>query len=189
MFPSSMLTRSYNFELSNQTSSLIFSDVWAQEECDSLYWYYVQSKRDKDVIGSVTSLIKESYQKTKPRIAVIQQLLQQDIISLVEFDDLMKFEDSQYEIEAKSSSPVKTESGIELTEHFETGQKCQPDDIKVLRDRLLKENKGKLLQWLQQVLIECCFIKLNLLSPRHESLLTSTSLTVMEPIPHHCIRK
>ena len=162
---------------------------------DTLYWYYVQSRRSKDVIGSVTSLIKESYQKLKSRIAVIQQLLQQDIISLVEFDDLMKFEDSQYEIEAKTMSPLKTESGIDLSDSFEIAVQSQPistDDIKVLRDRLLKENKGSLLIWLQQVLIECCFIKLNLLTPHHESLLKESSqeeMIIMEPIPHHCICK
>lgn len=132
----------------------LISDVWTQEEMDTLYWYYVQSRRSKDVIGSVTSLIKESYQKSKPRIAVIQQLLQQDIVSSVEFDDLMKFEDSQYEMEANNASPVKTESGIVLAEQFETIVDTQPDDIKVLRDRLLKENKGKLLLWVQEVLID-----------------------------------
>lgn len=160
---------------------------------DTLYWYFVQSKRSKDVIGSVTNLIKDSYQKSKSRIAVIQQLLQQDIISLVEFDDLMKFEDSQYEIEAKSAeSPIKTESGIELNENYEYTVSNQPDDIKVLRDRLLKENKGNLLSWLQQVLIECCFVKLNLISPQHESIFSDrnhSKLAIMEPIPHHCICK
>jgi timeless len=53
----------------------------------------------------------------------------------------------------------------------------------MLRDRLLKENKGKLVLWLQQVLIECCYIKLNLLNDDRQSF------PIMEPISHHCICK
>lgn len=69
-------------------------------------------------------------------MAVIQQLLQQDLISLTEYDDFMKFEDSQYEREAKTSgitdSPSKEEeSGIEISESSEASVSNQPDDIKV----------------------------------------------------------
>lgn len=58
----------------------------------------------------------------------------------------------------------------------------------LLRDRLLKENKGKLVLWLQQVLMECCFVKLNLSCPKdgNDEL---TPKHIMEPIPYHCIRK
>lgn len=81
---------------------MYFSDVWAQEEMDTLYWYYVQSKNCPDLVGNIIKQIKESKLQAKSRIAIIQQLLQQDIISLHEFDALMKFEDSQYERETKS---------------------------------------------------------------------------------------
>jgi timeless len=57
---------------------------------DTLYWYYVQSKKHKDIVGHIIKQIKDSGQKAKSRMAVIQQLLQQDIISQIEYDDLMK---------------------------------------------------------------------------------------------------
>lgn len=109
----------------------IYSDVWAQEEVDTLYWYYVQSKSCKDVVGSVISQIEKSGQKIKSRIAVIQQLLQQDIISLAEFNDLMKFEDSQYEREAKSSLSNESLSQGKSSEDSDSNN--QLDDIKVIR--------------------------------------------------------
>lgn len=73
-------------------------------------------------------------------MAVIQQLLQQDVISLVEYDDLMKYEDSQYEREAKTSATSNTlskqESGgvsAENSDISSNNNNCQqpPDDIKV----------------------------------------------------------
>lgn len=64
--------------------------MWAQEEMDTLYWYFVQSKKHKDIVGHIIKQIKDSGQKAKSRMAVIQQLLQQDIISQTEYDDLMK---------------------------------------------------------------------------------------------------
>lgn len=103
---------------------------------DTLYWYYVQSKKCKDVVGNIINQIKRSGHKMKSRIAVIQQLLQQDIISLVEYDDLMKFEDSQYEREAKTSGSddllSKEESGIDISDSSELSvNNIQTDDIKV----------------------------------------------------------
>lgn len=101
----------------------------------TLFRYYVQSKKHKDVVGHTIKQIKDSGQKAKSRMAVIQQLLQQEVISLTEYDDLMKFEDSQYEREAKTSgitdTPSKEESGIDISEGSEFGVNNQPDDIKV----------------------------------------------------------
>lgn len=102
----------------------------------TLYWYYVQSKKCPDVVGNIIKQIKESGHKFKSRIAVIQQLLQQDIVTLAEFDSLMKFEESQYEREAKffdsTDSFSKGESGIEILENSEfSAVTAQVDDIKV----------------------------------------------------------
>lgn len=99
---------------------------------DTLYWYYVQSKKSKD--GKIISQIKDAGHKIKSRIAVIQQLLQQDIISTAEYDDLMKYEDSQYEREVKIAgscdSLTRDESGIEVSESTDVATN-PPDDIKV----------------------------------------------------------
>lgn len=123
------------------SNTVSISDVWAQEEMDTLYWYYVQSKKCPDVVGNIIKQIKESGHKFKSRIAVIQQLLQQDIVTLAEFDCLMKFEDSQYEREAKffdlTDSVSKGESGVEMMESSElSASSVQVDDIKVRRFKL-----------------------------------------------------
>lgn len=103
-----------------------------------LYWYYVQSKKHKDIIGHIIKQLKDSGQNAKKsRLAVIQQLFQQDLISLSEYDDFMKFEDSQYEKEAKTSGITDSlskeeESGIDISESSETSVSNQPDDIKVI---------------------------------------------------------
>lgn len=107
------------------------SDDWTQDEMDTLYWYFVQSKKSQDVVGNIIELIKDSGRVTKSRIAVIQQLLQQDIVISAEYDDLilMKFENSQYEREVKSRTNVDgldDESAISQTNAI-----SEPDDIRV----------------------------------------------------------
>lgn len=54
-----------------------YSEVWSKEETEALYWYYVQSKKNSDVIGSISELFQKSELRSKSRIAIIQQLLQQ----------------------------------------------------------------------------------------------------------------
>lgn len=108
---------------------------------DTLYWYYVQSKKCEDVIGSIINHFKDSGYKSKCRITVIQQLLQQDIISLVKCDELMKFEDSLYEREVtQTATPTSTDSGIKSVDKSEASASPQPDDIKV-SSNLLRKNE------------------------------------------------
>lgn len=153
---------------------------------DSLYWYYIQSKFCNDIIGNIINLFKTNLSKQRSRIDVIQQLLKQDIITSNEFDKLMMLEDSEYDQTNAPRSPATptttNESGVD--------SKDEPksiDDIKVLKDGLLKQDKGKLVQWLQQVLMECCFIKLKL-EPQVIPFMENGEI-IMEPVPHHCIRK
>lgn len=156
--------------------------TWTKEEMDTLYWYFIQSKSETDVVGAIIKLFKENANRDKPRIDVIQQLHRQDIISLSEFDKLMVFEDSQY---VRTAMPVAAVAADQKDE--ENREKTKPiDDIKLLKDQLLKENKGSLVQWLQKVLMECCFVKLKL-HPTKE--LAEYSENLMEPIPLHYICK
>lgn len=99
---------------------------------DILYWYYVQSKSNKDTVGNIIKQIQDSGHMAKSRIAVIQQLLQQDIISSIEFDELMKYEDVP---SSPSTSNAVAESGVESgVEISDTSSSNQPtDDIKVMK--------------------------------------------------------
>nr|AFS34623.1 timeless [Clunio marinus] len=172
------------------SDGVVINDGWAQEDLDTLYWYYTQGKTSKDVVGFIIDQIQESGHRTKSRQEVILRLLQQDIISADEYENLMKSEDSLYKAEVKSNNNADSpnaESGIEISDESELNGMNQLDDIKVLRDRLLKENKGNLILWLQRVLTECCYVKLNLLYSNENISNTSTFSTIMEPIPRHCI--
>ncbi|KAH8273623.1 hypothetical protein KR018_004675 [Drosophila ironensis] len=154
---------------------------WSQEEMDTLYWYYVQSKKNNDIVGKIVKLFSNNGNKLKTRISIIQQLLQQDIITLLEYDDLMKFEDAEYQ-RTLLTTPTSgtTESGIELKE-------CafgKPSDD-ILLDLIIKEHKTQHLEWLQKLLLECCFVKLTLKG----DLKATDDLRVMEPVAYHCICK
>ncbi|KAG4068427.1 hypothetical protein HA402_007947 [Bradysia odoriphaga] len=164
-------------------------DNWIKEEISTLYWYYVQSKKSRDIIGKIVKLFKNSDTKEKSRLSVIQQLLKQDIITLLEYDDLMKFEDIEYEKRAKTSdSSSSGESGISVNDS--ASDERAADDIEVLRESLIRENKGKSILWLQKSLVDCCFVKLAQNSRpiyKQPNLLTSTK--IMKPVPYHYVLK
>lgn len=127
---------------------------------DTLYWYYVQSKKNNDIVGKIVKLFSNNGNKQKSRISIIQQLLQQvsvtnfslpfflellelcssyfpsqDIITLLEYDDLMKFEDAEYQ-RALLTTPTSTstESGIELKNSSSFAKPS--DDIQVFANKL-----------------------------------------------------
>uniref|UniRef100_A0A0K8TSI5 Putative dna topoisomerase i-interacting protein n=1 Tax=Tabanus bromius TaxID=304241 RepID=A0A0K8TSI5_TABBR len=177
------MTKEYNMEYA--------ISAWTQEEMDTLYWYYVQSKKFKDIVGKIVQLFKENGNKKKSRIVIIQQLLQQDIITLVEYDDLMKYEDVEYQrcaIKTQTPSTSTGESGIDVKDEMSVNIS---DDIQILILRLLKENKAKLLTWLQKILIECCYVKLNIIAGKssNNDILDPNDVKVMQPVPYHCILK
>lgn len=156
---------------------------WSQEEMDTLYWYYVQSKKNNDIVGKIVKLFSNNGNKLKTRISIIQQLLQQDIITLLEYDDLMKFEDAEYQRTLLTTpTSATTESGIEIKE---CAYGKPSDDVQILLDLIIKENKAQHLLWLQRILIECCFVKLTLRS----GLKVPEGDHIMEPVAYHCICK
>lgn len=171
-----------------------------------LYWYYVQSKNCKDIVGNILKHFCENGIYKNSRILVIQQLLSQvnsfwdinfflqqicnslyfqDIINLIEYDDLMSFEDKQFvkTVKAPTSSISTIESGIEFKDSKFNSQSS--DDVQILIDRLMSENKGHLLIWLQKKLLECCYAKLNASLPKSEN----NKIYVVEPVAYHCISK
>ncbi|XP_034473060.1 protein timeless isoform X2 [Drosophila innubila] len=167
------MTKEHNQEHTNCT--------WSQEDIDTLYWYYVQGKKNNDVIGKIAKLFSNNGNKLKTRITIIQQLLHQDIITLLEYDDLMKFEDAEYQRALlKTPSSVTTESGIELKE-CPYGKPS--DDVQILLDLIIKEHKSHHLLWLQKLLVECCYIKLML---KCDCRLPEVD-PIMEPVAYHCI--
>ncbi|XP_022222457.2 protein timeless isoform X2 [Drosophila obscura] len=153
---------------------------WNADEMDTLYWYYVQSKSTNDLVGKIVRLFNNNGNKVKSRISIIQQLLQQDIITLLEYDDLMRYEDAEYQRTLLTTpTSVTTESGIEMKDG---GFGRPSDDIQILLDLIIKDKKSQHLEWVQKVLLECCYIKLNLKSGRKMA-------HIMEPVAYHYIIK
>lgn len=97
----------------------------------------------------------------------------------------MSFEDKQFvkTVKAPTSSISTIESGIEFKDSKFNSQSS--DDVQILIDRLMSENKGHLLIWLQKKLLECCYAKLNASLPKSEN----NKIYVVEPVAYHCISK
>ena len=98
------------------------------------------------MISDILKLFRENGNQQKTRMAVIEQLLEQDIISLVKYDDLMKDENPEYErnVQTPAVSVCTSESGFDSKDTCNSHSSSKVvDDIQVLRDRLFKENRGK----------------------------------------------
>ncbi|XP_055541852.1 protein timeless isoform X2 [Wyeomyia smithii] len=179
--PSSVTLTATLPELTSQILAGNRLDSWAQEEKDSLHWYYVQCKQSETMIADILKLFQENGNHQKTRTAIIEQLCDQDSITLNRYDELMKIENPNHEKNLQvSSHPGKKEDE-------EKWSLTAVNDIQVLRDRLIKENKGKMIVWLQQTLLECCYAKLNLLNPSVGP--DSCCVRTIEPIPYLCILK
>uniref|UniRef100_A0A2M4BA25 Putative dna topoisomerase i-interacting protein n=1 Tax=Anopheles marajoara TaxID=58244 RepID=A0A2M4BA25_9DIPT len=183
-------------EISTQLLSGSLLGSWTQEEKDSLHWYYVQCRQSKCLVADILKLFQENGNQQKTRLSIIEQLLEQDIIALGQYDELMKLENPEYERNVQT--PALSVASVDSTGRRDDGdsKSSSPkavDDIQVLRDRLQKENRGKLVAWLQKSLLDCCFVKLNLLSGNDfdaTSVVNGVlSVAVMEPVSYHCILK
>uniref|UniRef100_A0A182MZ03 Timeless n=1 Tax=Anopheles dirus TaxID=7168 RepID=A0A182MZ03_9DIPT len=180
-------------EISTQLLSGNLLVTWTQEEKDSLHWYYVQCRQSKCVVADILKLFQENGNQQKTRPSIIEQLLEQNIITLVQYDDLMKVENPDYErnVQTPALSIASADSPKPDDGDSKSSSKAV-DDIQVLRDRLQKENRGKLIAWLQKSLLDCCFVKMNLVSGNVHvtaSISRSTGVVVMEPVSYHCILK
>lgn len=104
---------------------------------------------------------------------------------MIEYDDLMAFEDKQFvrTVKAPAISSSTIESGIEIKDCKYNSQPL--DDVQMLIDRLISENKKHVLVWLQKNLLECCYAKLNENLPKSEI----NKINFVEPVAYHCISK
>ncbi|XP_065078249.1 protein timeless isoform X2 [Ochlerotatus camptorhynchus] len=179
-------------EISTQLMSANLLSPWTQEEQNSLQWYYVQCKQSKCLVADIWKLFQENGNLQKTRVSIIEQLWEQDIITLTQYDDLMKVENPDYErnLQTPALSVASGNSGKRDSENRTSSMAV--DDIQVLRDRLLKENKGNMIVWLQKSLLDCCYVKLNLLGGTLEDSIDvneQDNVVKMEPVSYHCILK
>ncbi|KAG5889809.1 hypothetical protein JTB14_031357 [Gonioctena quinquepunctata] len=145
----------------NSLDEILILFRWTREEKDNLLKYYNQSRESSDTIARITEKYEESGMRYKTQLSIIRELLDQNIIAEDEYNDLTK----NNKMERKDS--LLEDESLEKTfiENLENDEHLIDSDIKVLKDFLLKENKGKFLIWLQNSLIEACYVKLVLNNP------------------------
>lgn len=127
---------------------------WTREEKDNLLKYYNQSKESSDTIAKITEKYEESGMKHKTPFSIIRELLEQHIITDNEYNDLM----INNNIDRKDS--LGEEENFEYPLEEEKSNEHLDSDIKVLKEYLYKENKGRYLIWLQNLLMEACYVKM-----------------------------
>ncbi|XP_034230550.1 protein timeless isoform X3 [Thrips palmi] len=150
---------------------------WTKEDSNNLYWYYQQCSSCEDPIEAIINMYENSGVHDKTRISVIQQLLQQDVINERQYDSYMEREtmkSARLENAARGGSDERQNQN-QLTEDMEEDSVVAANDIKALKDQLESEGHGQMITWLQELLLEVCFVKLSL----------ETNLpAVKEPISH-----
>ncbi|XP_014260027.1 protein timeless isoform X2 [Cimex lectularius] len=149
-------------DTSNTTVPALKVQEWSQEDCDCLYWYYVQSANGRDPVGDVIKLYSASGVTNKTRIGVIEQLLKQDVITGIQYNELMEKE------------PITI---TDLPSNLFQSGAASKDEIELLKDHLKRENKFSFVIWVQKVLLEACHAKLSMMNKsRH----------IVEPVPYYC---
>jgi timeless protein len=157
-------------------------------QLDHLYSYFTQFEDAPDTVGCIIEMYKENSNVTKTRLAVIQALLSQGIISLAQYMNMMYMKSVLITNKVEHEGSVVAEVGSEKCES-EGGHNTDLDnahdhnaqnkDLETLKEILIKQGKTCLLTWLQQTLIDACYVKVNgidLFKEDGESL---------EPVPFH----
>lgn len=129
---------------------------WTREEKDNLLKYYNQSRKSDDAIAKITEKYEESGMRHKTQLSIITELLEQNIISEYEYDDLMR----NNKMEKADASLYDECDEKMIEEKLETDEHQVDGDVKVLKEFLFKDGKGKFVLWLQGVLMETCYVKL-----------------------------
>lgn len=148
---------------------------WTKEDKNNLLGYYKQCRGTEGTIAHISQKYYQSGITNKTQISIIKELLEQDIINESQFNDFMKEQQPEQETE----DPCEKEDELCLQDHQ------NDNEIRALKECLYKENKGKLILWLQKVLMEACFVKLFLSKP--EDL--KENQNIMEPTTYYYARK
>lgn len=145
---------------------------WTKEEKDHLLAYYNQSVVSNNcsqntLVASIKQKYEENGMRNKTQLSIIRELLEQNIINEDQFRDFTR--DCSFEISSLENEMILN-CQVEMAEDVEKGNASEENsidnDIRVLRDYFIKENKIKLIMWLQELLLETCFVKLVLSDPQ-----------------------
>ncbi|XP_063617783.1 protein timeless-like isoform X1 [Cydia splendana] len=123
----------------HSSASQSSTERWTEEELSTLNWNYLQCKTHPDVIGEILRCLKED-STVKSKDSVIRELYKQNIINKEEYEKLSK-------------SEVNTDKMNKEMRDVEIGKLCE---------QLRQDGKTKCFDWVQQVLLETCYAKLQI---------------------------
>nr|QNI60324.1 timeless [Grapholita molesta] len=126
----------------HSSASQSSKERWTEDELSSLSWNYLQCNTHTDVVGEILKCFKEDG-TIKSRESVIRELYKQNIINKEEYEKL-----SKSEVKTDKSAKVNKES-----RDVEIGKLCE---------QLRQDGKTKCFDWVQQVLLETCYAKLQI---------------------------
>lgn len=140
--------------------------------------YYNQSKESSDTIAKITEKYEESGMRYKTPFSIIGELLEQNIITENEYNDLLRNNslDRKDSLVEEENCEYPFEEEPKTIEHMDS-------DVKVLKEYLYKENKGRYLIWLQNLLLEACYVKIR------NSDQSIKHHAIMEPTVYYYSRK
>lgn len=116
------------------------------------------------MIENIIRHYEENGCANKSKLGVIQQLRKQNFINQTTYEELMK-------------SEKLSDSGI-IDCESEASADCE--DIKILKEQLVKENLGTSILWLQKVLMEACYSRVYI---ANREMFKGCS-EVVEPVPY-----
>ncbi|XP_034828725.1 protein timeless [Maniola hyperantus] len=142
------------------------SNGWTEDELSSLSWNYLQCNDLPDVIAEIVKMFKDDG-VIKTRESVVKELYNQFIINKEQFNKLSKRE---------SEKPAKNiVQEIKETRENEIGKLCE---------QLIQDGKSEFLDWVQNVLLECCSAKIYLEKKTSETLCFATFPKNGQPFEH-----
>lgn len=158
-------------QLAATTDEIPVDKEWAEEELDSLNWYFAQCKGSATVspLEEIVRHFQEDGRVMRSPKEIADQLVIQGLLTEEDAANYL------------ATSPEVESSVVEVAE--------EKDDVQFLCHKLSQESP-KVIGWLQQVLLECVFIKL-----RIEEGITSNgdmlrgNCGIMEPVALIYIRE
>lgn len=149
---------------------------WTKEDKNNLLGYYKQCRDTEDTIAHISQKYYQSGITNKTQTAIIKELLGQNIINECQYNDFMK----EQLPEKEKETPCE-----EFQNQLCIQEQHSDNEIRTLKERLFRENKGSLLLWLQRVLTEVCFVKLFLSKPEE----FKDNQNIMEPTTYYYARE
>ncbi|XP_017769876.1 PREDICTED: protein timeless [Nicrophorus vespilloides] len=155
------------------------STTWTHEDRKNLAVFYKRCIDGGDTIASITKKFQEIATKSRrSQQAFVEELLQQGVISRRQFDEFVKYQTTDNdEVHHEEVIPP-----LIISDEVNDLHELASNDIGILKEHLCKENKSKLIIWLQNITMEACFAKLALANGNIHGFLDDA---ITEPSAHH----